>query len=135
VIEVRGEKSMRKISILILVSLLVIFSTSLIFAQQSGRNQPQTSSAQQKISSESLIEGTQVVVRIVAVRDNVPPASEYTVPGKGNKFVSIQIVVDNSKGDTEWEVKPDNFRIKDAEGSVYDAESSVLSSSEVTQPH
>ena len=63
-----------------------------------------------------------------------PLPGEYTKPDEGNKFVSVQIVVDNTKGEDEWDVKPDKFILKDAEGNVYETESSIAGLVKITQP-
>lgn len=89
---------------------------------------------QTKSSAQSLIEGTDVTVKIVAVKDNVVSDKDYTKPDAGNKFVSVQIVIDNTKSENEWQVEPDKFKLKDAEGNIYNTESSMLSASGITQP-
>lgn len=131
---------MKKISILsyafpiMLSAALILLSTNLIFAQTNGKTQPtKPTDNQSKIAAESVIEGTDVFVKLAAVKDNAVSANEYAKPDAGNKFVSVQIVLEN-KSDGEWEVKPDKFKLKDAEGNVYETESSVSGLSEVTQP-
>jgi Domain of unknown function (DUF4352) len=94
----------------------------------------QTNDPKLQQKAEAQIEGTEVVIRIAAVKDNVVSAEEYTKPDAGNKFVSIQIVMDNSKGLEDWEAKPDNFKLKDTEGNIYETESRILGSTKVTQP-
>ena|SRR5687768_4420713 len=76
-----------------------IISATAVFAQTSS--QTQTSSSQPKIPAEALIATTKVVIKVVAVKDNAAVAGEYTKPDEGNKFVSVQIVVDNTKGEDE----------------------------------
>lgn len=87
---------------------------------------------QTKSSAQYLIEGTSITVKVVAVKDNAVAGSEFMKPAAGNKFVSVQIVMENIKGVDEWAVKPDKFKLKDAEGSVYDTENSLMGA--VTQP-
>jgi hypothetical protein len=115
---------MKTIAILTFWFLASAFAAPVTLAQGTG------SPVQQKVSPEALIEGTLIVIRIVALKDTAPSANEFNGPDKGNKFLSIQIIVDNTKGREEWEVEPRNFKLKDAEGNVYEIESL----SEVAQP-
>lgn len=125
---------MKKNSILMFAFLIMTTSVTVAFAQTNGKKQmPPTTIATQQKTAEALIENTQVVVKVVAVKDNVVPVNDYTKPDEGNKFVSIQIVMDNAKGKDEWSVKPDKFVLKDDEGNVYEAKE-ALTSFGITQP-
>lgn len=117
---------------LILIVMLLPVLTNSGFAQP-GSSDPSKSTAKEKISAETLIEDTEILVKVVSVKDNVVSANEYIKPDAGNKFVSVQVVIENKSLD-EWEVKPDEFKLKDAEGSVYETETSFTGLSDITQP-
>jgi hypothetical protein len=118
---------MKKNSILMLAFFMTAISVTSAWAQPSGKKPAATPAK----TAEALIENTQVMVKVVAIKDNVVPVDEFTKPDEGNKFVSIQIVLDNTKGQDEWKVKPDKFILKDEEGNVYEAKEEFSS---LTQP-
>jgi hypothetical protein len=61
-----------------------------------------------------------VILKVVAIRQN--SADTRGEPSKGTKFVSIQIVADNSKGTEEWDIEPAALKLKDVDGNVYEVE-------------
>ncbi len=114
------------------VVLLFSILTNSGFAQTGSRD-PSITASKEKIAAESLIENTEVVVKITAVKDNAVAVNEYFKPDEGNKFVSVQVVIENKSLD-DWKVEPDNFKLKDAEGNVYETENAIFGLSEVTKP-
>lgn len=125
---------MKKNSILMFAFLIMTISVISSFSQTNGKKQmPATTTAAQQKTAEALIENTQVMVKVVAVKDNAVSANDYIKPDEGNKFISIQIVMDNTKGEDDWSVKPDKFVLKDDEGNVYEAKETFTSSG-ATQP-
>ncbi len=101
-----------------------------LFAQTTAKNQVPIL----KASTESLIEGTRVVLKIVAVKDNAMTENDYSKPDSGNKFMSVQVIVDNTNGKDGWEIKPENLVLKDTEGNVYQPEGNTFGLVEVTKP-
>src|SRR5687768_12248197 len=99
---------------LILIVMLFSVLTNSGFAQ-TGSGDLSKSTAKEKIPAETLIEDTEILVKVVSVKDNVISGNEYIKSDAGNKFVSVQVVIENKSLD-EWEVKPDEFKLKDAEG-------------------
>lgn len=97
-----------------LTASLVLLSALPIWAQVSQGRAPKANA-----TAESLIKGTNVVVKVVAFREGMGLPDKYIEPREGNKFVSVQIVFEN-RGEKEWDLDPDGFEIKDAEGSVYE---------------
>jgi hypothetical protein len=93
----------------------------------------QTPGRDSERASETVIEGTQIGIRVVAVRDNPASNNEYFKPEEGNKFVSVQIVIEN-RGDEPWDVQPEYFVLKDGDGNVYEPLGSLSSAPMVTTP-
>ena len=60
--------------------------------------------------------------------------NDYSKPDSGNKFMSVQVIVDNTNGKDGWEIKPENLVLKDTEGNVYQPEGNTFGLVEVTKP-
>lgn len=107
-----------------LLSGLAMFSGNEVFAQKgvvADSNPIKTEN-----SAEALVEKSQVIIKVVAVRDLVSGVNEYVKPKEGNKFIAVQVVVDNTNGVDDWEVIPDYFKLKDSENNTYDPPYFVL---------
>lgn len=120
---------MKKNSIWIVAVLILTILAASAFAQTKAvLTKPQPTPG-----AESVIEDTNVVIKVVGLKDNAA-AAEATKPAEGNKFISVQIIIDNSKGEEEWQVKPEAFKLKDAEGNIYETTGNPYLSTAVTQP-
>ena len=62
------------------------------------------------------------VVKVLEIKDNVVPTSEYKKPSSGNRFACIRIIVDNSQGTASEVVDPLLFYVKDVQDNQYQAE-------------
>lgn len=120
---------MKENSILIVAVLIL----TMLAASASAQTKAVLTKPQLTPGAESVIEDTNVVIKIVGVKDNAL-APDESKPTEGNKFISIQIIIDNSKGEDEWKVKPEAFKLKDAEGNIYETFANPYLSTAVTQP-
>lgn len=89
------------------------------FAQQDVGKCCQTATPGAAIT-ESPISGTKAIVKVLTVKDNAAPATEYEKPEANKKLVAVQVIVDNRAGTEDIDVSGLNFKVKDEEGGVYD---------------
>ncbi len=101
------------LSVAVLLNGLAAFSENAVFAQKKVVADSISSKNSEK-SAEALVENSQVIIRVVGVKNFVPKEKDYLYPKDGNKFISVQIVVDNTNGLEDWDVSPGGGKIKDA---------------------
>lgn len=117
-----------------LAAILYLVLTGSVFAQTGSKNVRSPSASGSKSSTETSIKDTEVYLKVAAIKDNAGSEDQYLNLGKGQKFVSVQIILDN-RGEDEWLVKPDKFKLKDAKGNVYGTDTtSLLNLIGITEP-
>jgi tetratricopeptide (TPR) repeat protein len=62
-----------------------------------------------------------VVIRVLAVKDNTKEGSTIGTPDPGNRFVSVQVAIDNTNGTEPELVDALFFYLKDAQNTQYQA--------------
>ena len=106
--------------VFICMVLMLAFATPAPAQENAGKPSQTLIRQTQSASGESPISGTKAVVRVLAVKDNAAPATEYEKPDANKKLVAVQVIVDNRAGTEDIDVSGLNFKVKDEEGGVYD---------------
>jgi hypothetical protein len=99
------------------------------FAQTNGGT---GKSSDKKKAASAAIGGTDILVRVAEVREQLVTAEEDVLISEEYKSVSVQIVIENS-GTEDWDIRPSNFIVKDANGYLYDIEGSVFTT-KISEP-
>ena len=73
-------------------------------------------------SAQSIIEGIGTMIKIVDMEDEATSDNEFLKPKKGNKFIAIQVLFDNTNGNANVTANPLFFKLKDTEGNEYAVE-------------
>jgi hypothetical protein len=68
------------------------------------------------------IEKTQAIVKITTIEDDVSSDNQFVKPKEGNRFIAIQILLDNTDGNGNVTANPLFFKLKDTEGNEYNVE-------------
>ncbi len=78
-----------------------------------------SNAAKSEKSAEALVENSQVIIKVIGVKNFVSGESVFLKPEPGNKFAAVQVIVDNTNGTEDWEVIPSYFILKDSENNTY----------------
>ena len=92
-----------------MIVVLSVIMLSLPVAAQTGQTGPETPA-----------EGS-VEVRVLAVKDNIKEGSTIGTPEPGNRFVSVQVAIDNTNGTEPELVDALFFYLKDSQDTQYQA--------------
>lgn len=114
----RTDRSNR--CLVVYVFAILLMALPALAQQDIGKRSQAGTMPAQAATTQSSISGTKAIVKVLAVKDNAAPATEYEKPDVGKKLVAVQVLVDNRAGADDLEVSGLNFKVKDDEGGVYD---------------
>jgi SepF-like predicted cell division protein (DUF552 family) len=89
------KKIIRVLMVTVLSSGLAVLSGNAVFAQKVADTQ--TTAKNNPKSAEALVENSDVIIKVVGVRDLGSVENTFENPKDGNKFIAVQVVVDNRR--------------------------------------
>jgi hypothetical protein len=119
-VQLQSEPNRSKRCVFIYIIAILFFTMSAIAQQDVGKRSEMATRRIQAAAPESPISGTKAIVKVLAVKDNAAPATEYEKPDADKKLVAVQVIVDNRAGTEDIDVSGLNFKVKDEDGGVYD---------------
>jgi DNA-binding CsgD family transcriptional regulator len=72
------------------------------------------------------IQDTNTVVRVTNLKDAITSENQRVQPEEGQKFIGIDVIIDNTRGTERITVYPNNFMLKDADGFEYSSNRPVM---------